>query len=75
MYTRFQIKYGPKVTPDVGLTDGETMERLWSYMRGFSSITKEMSAHNRIDLLSEALEHYATKITNKMGEKGFLSIS
>ena len=62
-----QFSYGPKVTKFVGLTDGETMERLWSFLRGFSSITKEMTPENRIDLLSEALEHYGCKIIDKMG--------
>ena len=41
-----------------GLTDGEVMERLWYYVRGFASITKEMSPSRRTDALTNCLLHY-----------------
>ena len=47
------------------------MERLWSFLRGFSSITKEMAPENRIDLLSEAMEYYSSKVINKMDDTLF----
>ncbi|XP_071843471.1 uncharacterized protein [Apostichopus japonicus] len=48
-----------------GRTDGECMERLWSFLRKFSHITKEMTQSHRIDLLSNALLHYsACKLAN-----------
>ncbi|XP_028407170.1 uncharacterized protein LOC114529555 [Dendronephthya gigantea] len=50
-----QINYGPQRKDGYGLTDGEAIKRLWSYLRGFSSITKEMTASRRVDLLSDAL--------------------
>lgn len=47
--------------------DGELMERLWSYLRSFSKITKEMTPAHRTDLLSDALMHFGSK---KMGNIG-----
>lgn len=41
-----------------GLMDGELMERLWSYLRSFSKITKEMTSAHRVDFLSDALNHF-----------------
>ena len=50
-----------------GLNDGEGVERLWSYLRKFSSITKEMTVANRHDLLVGALEHYSNRIMERLG--------
>jgi len=50
-----------------GMTDGEGAERLWSYLRPLSAITKEMTPSHRIDLLNEALLHYATRKTAGFG--------
>ena len=56
-----KIALGGKYTKNNGLMDGEQCERLWSYLRCFYSITKEMSASNRKDLLTEALLYYSHK--------------
>ncbi|XP_050405669.2 uncharacterized protein LOC126821311 [Patella vulgata] len=64
-----QLKYGQKFMDDCGLTDGEGIERLWSYLRRFKSITKEMSYDNRVDLLTEALIHNSEKIISNMGPR------
>ena len=48
------MKYSPRKTPNVGLTDGERVERLWSFMCQFAKITKEMSADERHDVLTDA---------------------
>lgn len=61
-----QIALGAKYCNQNGMTDGEQCERLWSYLRCFSSITKEMSAANRKDLLTDALYYYGTKKIEKM---------
>ncbi len=45
----------------MGLSDGEGMERLWSYLRRFGRMTKEMRPSHRIDVLVHALLHYASK--------------
>lgn len=62
-----QILYGPRRTKNLGLTDGEGIERLWSYLGKFSSITKEMSPENRTDLLTDGLIYYGQKIKDKLG--------
>ena len=51
----------------MGLADGENMERLWSYLGSFCRMSKEMSAANRTDLLSDALHHYCTLKESKLG--------
>lgn len=50
-----QHKYSPRNSLGFGLTDGENVERLWSFLGRFSRMTKEMSAANRIDTLTDAL--------------------
>ena len=35
------------------------MEWLWAYLRQFASMTKEMRPSHRIDVLSDAIKHYA----------------
>ncbi|XP_076099472.1 uncharacterized protein LOC143068950 isoform X2 [Mytilus galloprovincialis] len=61
-----QILYGPRRTKNHGLTDGEGIERLWSYLGGFSSITKEMTPENRTDLLTDGLIYFGQKIRDKL---------
>ena len=56
-----QVQFSPRRLEGFGLTDGEAIERLWAYLRGFSSITREMSANRRIDLLTDALLHLSRK--------------
>ncbi|XP_066294857.1 uncharacterized protein [Branchiostoma lanceolatum] len=56
-----QILYSPRRKEGFGLTDGECVERLWSYLRGFNSITKEMTPTHRTDLLTDALLHYGRR--------------
>ncbi|XP_076826065.1 uncharacterized protein LOC143472235 isoform X4 [Clavelina lepadiformis] len=50
-----------------GLTDGETVERLWAYLRGFNKISKEMKPEHRTDLLTGGLIHYGRKIKKNLG--------
>ena len=62
-----QVEFSPRRLEGFGLTDGEAIERLWAYLRGFSSITKEMSASRRIDLLTDALLHLSRKNFSNSG--------
>ncbi|KAH3793563.1 hypothetical protein DPMN_147077 [Dreissena polymorpha] len=62
-----QLEYGQRFTSATGLTDGEGIERLWSYLRGFNKITKEMSINNRQDLLTDALLHHTFKAIHNLG--------
>lgn len=61
------MKYGPKRCEGLGLSDGEAMERLWSYLRRFSAITKEMTASHRTDILTLGLVHYMERSKAKLG--------
>ena len=62
-----QIEFSPRRQNGYGLTDGEGIERLWSYLRGFSSLTKEMNAGRRIDILTDALLHYGARQIQQFG--------
>lgn len=55
------MKFNPRNIPGFGLSDGEVLERMWSYLRRFSSMTKEMRPTHRIDVLSDALHYYGRK--------------
>ena len=50
--------YSPLRSNGVGLSDGEVMERLWSFLRRFSRMTKEMRPGHRVDVLTSALIYY-----------------
>eukprot|EP00795_Rhopilema_esculentum_P007287 gene7287-12983_t len=62
--SRCQVLYSPRRCDGLGLTDGEGIERLWSYLRKFSYMTKEMKSNRRTDTLTEALLHYARRMLN-----------
>lgn len=62
----YQVHYGPRRTEGIGLTHGESLERLWSYLGKFSKVTKEMTPENRIDLPVDDLIHYGSKIESKL---------
>lgn len=63
----FQVQYSPRRTPDIGLTDGEGVERFWSYLRQFSTITKEMSVDKRNDVLTDSSLHYGEHLMYRFG--------
>ena len=60
--------FGPLRCEGVGLSDGETMERLWSYLRRFGRMTKEMRPAHRRDVLAHALACYGMKTKVKLGK-------
>lgn len=64
----YQIQFSPRRQKGYGLTDGEGIERLWSFLRGFSSMTKEMSAGRRADILTDALLHYSARQLQQFGK-------
>ena len=59
--------FGPLRCDGVGLSDGETMERMWSYLRRFGKMTKEMRPAHRRDILTHALVNYGMKAKEKLG--------
>lgn len=62
-----QILYGPLRCNGFGLSDGEVMERLWSYLRRFTRMTKEMRPSHRTDVLAHALLYYGHMTKKKLG--------
>lgn len=48
-------KYHPKRFPEVGVIDGEDLERLWSTLGNFSPIVRNMSREARREQLEDAL--------------------
>ncbi|KAI7860183.1 hypothetical protein BDC45DRAFT_529802 [Circinella umbellata] len=50
-----QVDFNPRYAKGLGLTDGEGMERLWSYLGQFVSITRPMTAKNRMLTLCHAI--------------------
>ncbi|XP_038568490.1 uncharacterized protein LOC119898352 [Micropterus salmoides] len=59
--SHLHIKYSTRRLDGFGLTDGEGMERLWSFLRRFARVTKEMTPSHRLDLLTDALLHYGRR--------------
>ena len=51
-----------------GLTDGEVVERLWSYLRRFCKMTKEMRPSHHIDILTDALLHYSQQSLKRLSK-------
>ena len=62
-----QSRYSPRNLKGLGLTDGENVERLCSFLGRFSAMTKEMCANNRVDVLTDALNHYCAVKESKLG--------
>jgi len=62
----FQVLFGPQRCDGIGLSDGETMERLWSYLRKFARMTREMSSHH-LHVLTSALIYYGIETKDKLG--------
>lgn len=61
------MNFAVRYLAEFGLMDGEGVERLWSYLRQFTAITKEMTPSHRIDLLTDGLLHYARRKNANMG--------
>ncbi|XP_028417095.1 uncharacterized protein LOC114541357 [Dendronephthya gigantea] len=66
-----QLQFSPRRVSGFGLTDGEQLERLWSYLRRFGKMTKEMRPSHRVDVLSDAILHYAQHCKDTLGNHRF----
>ena len=62
-----QMKYNPRLIPNFGLTDGEGMERLWSYLAKYITMIKPMLAENRRYVLYMAVMYRNNKLKINMG--------
>ena len=56
-----QVTYHPRTCDGLGLSDGESLERLWSFLNGYVSSTKYMSPENRMLMLTLGLDYYTSK--------------
>lgn len=56
------------------MSDGEVMERLWSYLRRFNRMTKEMRPSHHIDVLAHALVYYGIRKKERMGTLCLLEV-
>ena len=70
-----QLQYSPRRIVDFGLSDGEQLERLWSFLRRFSKMTKEMRPSHRIDVLSDAILHYGRQCKDNLGKLRFILLT
>ncbi|PKY60134.1 hypothetical protein RhiirA4_517405 [Rhizophagus irregularis] len=57
-----QLKYHPRIHPSIGLTDGENLERLWSYLGRFAVTTKYMRPSHRLDILELAIQNISQRM-------------
>jgi hypothetical protein len=62
------MKFSPRYLTGFGLTDGEWMERLWSYLGGFVKVTGAMSKSCRLLTLTSALKHFKKEKMMTMGK-------
>ncbi|KAG2210432.1 hypothetical protein INT45_012182 [Circinella minor] len=62
-----QIKYHPRLVKHFGLTDGETLERMWSFLSSMINMCRNMSSMNRRLTLTLALDAYAAQRMNNIG--------
>ncbi|KAL9546848.1 hypothetical protein PS6_007444 [Mucor atramentarius] len=53
-----QVKYFPRYVTNMGLTDGESVERVWSHANHFVGMSRGMTKANRHALLAEVLGKY-----------------
>ncbi|CEP11595.1 hypothetical protein [Parasitella parasitica] len=63
-----QQKFSPKFIEDWGLTDGEGVERFWSYMSGYIPISRPMRDSSRKQLFLEASRFYTYQKNKEMGK-------
>jgi hypothetical protein len=64
-----QLKYHPRIHPSIGLTDGENLERLWSYLGRFAVTTKYMRPSHRLDILELAIQNISERMIFGLGEQ------
>ena len=64
---KLQVNYSGRRLEGFGMSDGEVMERLWSYLRPTAKITKEMTPAHRVDAITDFLMHYARKSISTLG--------
>ncbi|KAI8137562.1 hypothetical protein BJV82DRAFT_337681 [Fennellomyces sp. T-0311] len=62
-----QADHHPYACNGFGLSCGECLERLWSFLGGYASSTRYMSPENRLLVLTVGLNYYASRKIKKIG--------
>ena len=61
------MEYNTRNVEGMGLTDGENIERLWSYLDKFVTMTRPMSKSLRHLTLTQALDLYKEERIKNLG--------
>ncbi|KAI8136608.1 hypothetical protein BJV82DRAFT_639185 [Fennellomyces sp. T-0311] len=56
-----QVQYHPRYQKGMALTDGEGLERVWSYLGNYVSVTRQMTSQRRQCTLDNAIKHFRWK--------------
>ncbi|XP_072038895.1 uncharacterized protein [Amphiura filiformis] len=56
-----QVKWGGRYQEDAGMGRGEEMEQIFSYLSRLNSMTKNVSAANRVDTITEHVFFWNTR--------------
>ena len=62
-----QAEHHPYAHPGFGISDGECLERLWSFLNGYAASTMYMSPENRLLVLTLGLDYYSNKKIDRIG--------
>ncbi|KAI9484713.1 hypothetical protein BDB00DRAFT_774439 [Zychaea mexicana] len=62
-----QVHFHPRLVKGFGMIDGESLERMWSYLNGFVSMTRTMTPLNRRLTVTIALEFLAEEKIDNIG--------
>ncbi|KAL9931511.1 hypothetical protein V8E36_009676 [Tilletia maclaganii] len=62
-----QLKFSPRRVPGFAMTDGESLERLWSALSGLIPITRSMTLVGRGSALSNHLSHLTDQHQRQVG--------
>jgi hypothetical protein len=62
-----QVEYNPHLISGFGKTDGEGMERFWSYLAGYVKSTRQMTTVNRQLSLTDAVRYYTESKMENIG--------
>lgn len=66
--SRCQIDYSFNLTPHVGRTDGESVERGWAAANAVANSTKEMGPGSRRDTLDDHFGDYNWRKVSQLGD-------
>jgi hypothetical protein len=63
-----QVKYNPRFNDWWGLSDGEGLERFWSFMSPLVSTLRVSTRLHRLNSIQARAEHYSAQLTASLGD-------